>query len=111
MKKAKITESVLFDGTQKELYTKEFKIETETDNLSFTVESFSKNYLSNFDKNTVLNEILKVGEYTKVDDEYFTEEEMMLYYLEKNQYLLILSYGEFQPSRFVVNLESVWKIG
>ncbi|WP_315056641.1 hypothetical protein [Chryseobacterium indoltheticum] len=123
---------VLYDGFCAEL-NQEFNIIIGEENIAFKISdlinnSFKniKDFLSKNDleiilekgeiKNNVpeyIKRFISENEYTdliKNANYYKSESHLALNYFVKNDLLLLFTYGEKQPSRWILILENVWKI-
>lgn len=107
-----IKRQLVFDGDQEDfnqLIT--FKIEDK--DLETKISDLVNNPLKNIsdDPQFDLQEIVSIDRYRLKEGiikHYLSEENLRLYYINNEDFLIILSFGEWQPSRYIVNIESVW---
>ncbi len=88
-----ISKQLLFDGLENELVTTSFTLTIERTTLVVSMNDITGS--------------------TAVPPQYpgkqKSREGLELYYLQKAPYLIQFSFGEFQPARYMLYLEAVWK--
>ncbi|WP_126651689.1 hypothetical protein [Chryseobacterium aureum] len=123
---------VLYDGICAEL-NHEFNIILGEENITFKISDLINNSFKNIEdflskndleiivekgeiKNNIpgyIKRLISENEYAdlmKNANYYKSESHLGLNYLMKNNLLLLFTYGEKQPSRWILILENVWKI-
>ncbi len=111
----------LYDGFERGFFDKKFQIEVDGEqSVTITSLEFSsykgkdfKNLEGAIDSKS-FNTIIKEGGFKKRTPAslgYFCKEEhISIEYFIKGNYLLAFTYGEKQPSRWILVLEGIWKI-
>lgn len=109
----KVNKEKLFDGDESVLG----KITFEIPDLTFKVSNFIDNPLRNLlkDSSTIndFDTIIKTETLHKkgaLIQNFYTEENLEVYYLIAQNRVYLFSFGEFQPMRFILHLESVWNL-
>jgi hypothetical protein len=115
--KHKKAKSLIFDGPESEVLNKVFDVVTGT--AVSTAIKFGDFANNNFeDLRQVINNddfefIVKTGGFVPDGgflNLYKGSENLRLYYYKKSNIVIVLAYGEFQPSRYMLYLEGVWTI-
>ncbi|WP_144280849.1 hypothetical protein [Chryseobacterium echinoideorum] len=124
--------NVLYDGIAENI-AENYKVTIGKDEIIFNVSELERNkfkniktMLSDEDFNTIvefgefknnipdyIKNYLSKDDYEKVkntSDYYRAENHLSLNYLIKDNYLLLFTYGEKQPSRWIIVLEGIWEI-
>jgi hypothetical protein len=111
------TKSLLFDGNESEILDRYFVPDTEIETgLIIKFQDFARNTFE--DLRTIIGEadyeaIIKTGEFTTDNGFlklYKGSEGLRLYFCKKVNTILVIAYGEFQPSHYKLYLEGIWKI-
>lgn len=105
---------LLHDGPEKPVYEKIFKI-NDSDYLSIDVTQFKyfnflKDQIGVADLNQLVSEIPNCKPNKFFPDNYNGSDGLPLKFLLSNNNLIVISYGEFQPTRYKLFIEGVWKI-
>ncbi|MCZ4223982.1 hypothetical protein [Pedobacter rhodius] len=108
-----IIKEKLFDGDESGLG----KITFDIPSLTFKVSDFLDNPLRNLLKDNSntddFDTIIKSENFQKkgaLIQNFYTEQNLQVYYLIVQNRLYLFSFGEFQPMRFILYLESVWNL-
>ena len=106
----------LYDGIGTETDKQRFKVMIGKEEVKFKLADFDQNdlYKLRLEVNgEAFNSLLQTEKFQKPEDNlfenYLTPERLNVYFLVRENYILILSFGEFQPARDMIFLESVWK--
>ncbi len=104
------TKQKLFDGDEGECLQKVFQV----DDQKATLTDFYNNPLRALKKEIDADSFEKVIEESKFNlingnlEIYTSEERLAVHYLIRNEMIYLLSYGEYQPGRYMLFLEGVW---
>lgn len=84
-----------------------FSVEVENKIICFIADDLTPNKLVNLNNyHLIINELdLKLENSTVV-----TKDRLQVYYLKNSNLLIIFSFGEFQPSRYVLFIEGAWSL-
>lgn len=108
MKKLDSKRCKLFDGIESNLYEKVFVLEVEGKQVKFIVDDITPNKLISLTEKT---QIITEANFGSRNDTFFTSEDrLQVYYLKSKTFILIFSFGEFQPARYKLYLESVYRL-
>ncbi len=111
----KTSKEQLFDGGEREFYELILKVPT-IDELSFATSDFYSNPIERLEEQVdsqLFNQIKNEGGFAKSTsflENYVGKDELNLYYALKSEYLVIVSFGEIQPARFLMYLEGIWLV-
>lgn len=97
----------LFDGVEYELFNKEFLLNIEGKSLSFIADDITQFKLIDYQgKQEIIYELL-----LKLDgsSNIITKEGLQVYYLSKDDLLIVFSLGEYQSGRYMLFLEGIWQ--
>lgn len=106
----------LYDGFEPDDYYQEFQLPDEYSNLSFTLSEIItqpfKNLRNLVDAETYdqLAALQKLKNPNTEWEIFVGDNDLSLYYLIRENKLILISFGEFQPARYICYLESVWEI-
>lgn len=105
---------LLHDGSEKPVYEKLLKINN-SEYFSIDVSQFRyfnqlKDQIGAVDLNQLVSEIPNCKPNKFFPDNYNGSDGLPLKFLLSNKNLIVISYGEFQPTRYKLFLEGVWKI-
>lgn len=107
-------DKTIFDGTEPSFYTKRFQIVADHQVLNFSLKDFRKNQLLTLKKsNPTIDFKSIINHHTFIfykNIDYRTEQDQLIYFYIKDNYLILLSYGEWQPARYIIHAESVWRL-
>ena len=105
--------SLIFDGTEEDFYGNHFlKLENGVI-IPFSTENISK--LKLMENSYYLKQILKlckgIYDYKIIPElsKYKNAEDLSVYFIETPSYIAILSLGEFQPGRYKIYQEGIFK--
>lgn len=115
MKKLNYITKKLYDGLEDSCLTEKFTISIESKNYSVNLKEFYNNSFNDLDEiigliefNTiVVNEKFVRNDF---DRKFYSTENLELLYLQKEDYLIIFSYGEIQPARYLLTVECIYSI-
>lgn len=97
----------LFDGVEHELFDKEFLLNIEGKSLSFIVDDINQFKLIDYpDKQDIIDELLLKSDGSS---NIITKEGLQVYYLHKDDLLIVFSLGEYQSGRYLLFLEGIWQ--
>lgn len=110
-----ITRMKIFDGIEDGLENFHHEVSFNQNIFSFGIEDFYRyplkelrNEISISDFDTIiLEDNYKI--INKLIVNYKSDENLSVYYTQKDNYIFIFSFGEYQPARYMIFLESVWK--
>lgn len=112
MKNLNIDRKKIYDGTDDKLPTLIFQVK----NINFRLSDFYNNPLRDLQSNLNsfdFEHIVNSANFSKKGAlivNYFSIENLEVYYCVKDSYLYIFSFGEYQPSRYMLFLESIWEL-
>ncbi|MDB5089346.1 MAG: hypothetical protein JWR09_3340 [Mucilaginibacter sp.] len=106
--------SLIFDGPESEILDKSFNQAGISAPIRF--DDFANNNFEDLQQvinNDDFESIVKTGGF--VPDRgflnlYKNSDGLRLYYYKKNNTIIVLAYGEFQPGRYMLYMEGVWLI-
>lgn len=111
-----ITRMKIFDGIEDGLKNFHHEVLFNQNRYSFGIEDFYrhplkelKNEISILDFDTIILD----GNHKMINKfiiSYKSNENLNIYYAKKDNYIFIFSFGEYQPARYMIFLESIWKI-
>ena len=110
IKKNETTRQKLFDGDEQECLKEIFEIE----NHKIRLINFCNNPLRDLKKelaDEIFETIVIENNFNVKNsfmEKYRSEEELEVHYLKKDGRLYLFSYGEFQPGRYMLFLESIY---
>lgn len=115
MYKANIPKRKLFDGTQDVFAASGCEVNIEGNAFLIKLSDFYDNNFEYLEK-----EINQLDFHKILEQEYFiqksilsetysSEENLKVYFLIKDDWIILLSFGEYQLNRYRLFLESVWK--
>lgn len=107
----KINKSKLFDGSEKELYETEFKFIVNNSEYIVKFTDFCDNPLKEMEDDTSFNTLIREGKFKLVDSiivQYKSSENLDVYFFKHENIYFLFSFGEIQPSRFILYLEGIW---
>lgn len=105
----------IFDGTEDEFLKKVFKQDVGGEVIGFLPQDFYNNPLrdlrnemsnNDFDRFVSTEKLIKEENFF---EDYKSPENLKVYYMIKEDKMFIFSFGEFQPARFLIFIESIWK--
>ena len=97
----------LFDGVEYELFNKEFLLNIEGKSLSFIADDITQFKLIDYQgKQEIIYELLLKSE---GNSDIITKEGLQVYYLSKDDLLIVFSLGEYQSGRYMLFLEGIWQ--
>lgn len=104
----------LFDGSEEDIIKLSFTI----NNKEFGVSSFINNPLRNLVEQLIVSQedferIITAGDFRIKESlfkTYYYQENLEVYYMTDNSQIYICAFGEFQPARFILYIESVWNL-
>jgi hypothetical protein len=105
--------SLVFDGTEREILTKELDL-GQAATVKFN--DFANNNFEDLQQvinNGDFESIVKTGGFVPDGgflNLYKNSDGLRLYYYKKNDTIIVLAYGEFQPGRYKLYMEGVWEI-
>lgn len=113
MKKLTNVNKKLYDGLEDGSLCEKFTIFIESKNYQISLKDFYNNSFND------LEEIIGREEFNLIKNnekfiknnfngKFYSPENLELLYLQKEQYLVIFSYGEMQPARYVLSVESIY---
>lgn len=104
----------IFDGIESEFLKKVFKQNIDGKIISFSARDFYNNPLRDL-KNEISNNefdmLISTEKFSKEKnffENYKSQENLNVYYMVKEGKIFIISFGEFQPARFLIFIESIW---
>lgn len=109
--------SLLFDGSQEGILNKPMGLDTKIDTgAPVKFNDFANHTFEDLRK--ILDDddfefIVKTGEFTGDDgflNLYKGTDNLRLYYLKRDNIIMVFAFGEFQPTRYKLYLEGVWKL-
>lgn len=106
MKKITKDRVKLFDGFENNLFDKDYKIDVEDKYIEFIADDVIPNKLTIID---IKDKKIKDLEYKNIKEFCMSKENLPIYYLQKQNYIIIFSLGEYQPTRYIFYLEGIWK--
>ena len=90
----------LFDGVEYELFNKEFLLNIEGKSLSFIADDITQFKLIDYQgKQEIIYELLLKSE---GNSDIITKEGLQVYYLSKDDLLIVFSLGEYQSGRYML---------
>lgn len=90
----------LFDGVENELFNKEFLLNIEGKSLSFIADDITQFKLIDYQgKQEIIYELLLKSE---GNSDIITKEGLQVYYLSKDDLLIVFSLGEYQSGRYML---------
>jgi len=114
------TNKHLYDGLEREFVNKQFKIEIDEKQITFSSLEFSSyqgKYFKNLEKildSKFFDTMIKEGGFKRripASLGYFSKEEhLSIEYFTRGGYIFVFTFGEKQPSRWILVLEGVWEI-
>lgn len=107
MKKTDLIRTKIFDGFESDLFQKDFNLNIQDTEINFIANDITANKLSGL---TELNLIINSIEVVITEFGYLSKDRLQLYYLKSKGLLLIFSFGEYQPTRYMLYIESVWEL-
>ena len=115
-----LTTHNLFDGSDVDLYSLNFKIYVENLGIEFKVSEFSderfrKESLKEYIDEEQFNQIIEhknfnSSNFPKDNLTYKSENDLPIDYIIKEGYLFLFEIGEYQYTRFKLNINSIWKL-
>lgn len=110
-----IRKEKLFDGQDKDFYTFKYSCQVPRE-LMIYERDFRKNHLDDLER--IMNpedfgQLMREGHFVKPKGpfgNYSGSDNLSLNYFLSNGLLFVFANGEFQPSRFKIYLEGVWKL-
>ncbi|WP_353151219.1 hypothetical protein [Chryseobacterium sp.] len=107
-----ILKTKLFDGL-KEDFT---KFSLQLGEREIRISAFVNNTLKNLVKDEKISlkdfeKIIEAGNFEKkgtLIKNYYSQENLEVYYLINNDQIFLFSFGEFQPARFIMYIEGAW---
>ena len=106
----------LYDGFEPDDYQQEFHLADEYANINFTLSEIINQPFKNL-RNVLDSEnydhLAALQQLKNPNTEWETfvgSNDLSLYYFVRGDKLILVSFGEFQPARYMVYLESVWQI-
>lgn len=112
MRDVNIEREKLYDGTDENLKTFTFQLA----NNYFKLSDFYNNPFRDLKKLIDLSEfeqIINFYNFSKKESlivNYYSRENLEIYFIMENNILYFISFGEFQPSRYMVFFEGIWKL-
>ncbi|MDN3547482.1 hypothetical protein [Mucilaginibacter aquaedulcis] len=112
-----MTNSLLFDGNESEIIDRYFVPDTEiATGVAIKFNDFARNAFE--DLRAIIGDadfetIIQTGGFTTDNGFlklYKGSEGLRLYFCKKGNTIMVFAYGEFQPTRYKLYLEGVWKI-
>ncbi len=110
IKKNKITRQKLFDGDEQECLKEIFEIENQKIKLIDFYNSPLRDLKKEIDDES-FDTIVRESEFKVKNsfiEKYVSEEGLEILYLKNNDLIFLFSYGEYQPGRYILYLESIW---
>lgn len=110
MKKDEIARQKLFDGLEEKCLQEVFEIK----NLKIKLTDFYNSPLTALKKetnNTNFDTLIKESKFNLINsftEKYISEDGLEIHYLKNNDMIFLFSYGEYQPGRYMLFLESIW---
>ena len=114
MKMEKYTQSkkcILFDGNEEELYKKVFEFCVNNNQYNVKVLDFINLPLLNLQNSPSFNKLINDGKFVLENsfiNQYKSTENLNVYFFKNENIVFIFSFGEFQPTRYILYLESIW---
>ncbi len=108
------TSQLLYDGLETdELYAQTFAINIGGQQIAFRISDFTQNRFSPERLRDVFTEselqrVVKASRLAPTSMGNYQADGLDAYYLCTEEAVLILSFGEFQPARYILSLESGW---
>jgi hypothetical protein len=110
--------SLIFDGREPEILNTVFDLNTEAGaSISIKLKDFAANNfedLAHIIEKPAFDFIVKTGGFITDGgflNLYKGSYNLRLYYYKKNNTIIILAYGEFQPGRYMLWVEGIWVMG
>lgn len=106
----------VFDGFEPDDYYQQIELSGEYPNLNFPLAEIVNQPFKNLQNVLDAESFQQLAALQKVKNpntewEVFVgSEDLSLYYFIREDKLILLSFGEFQPARYKVHLEGIWKI-
>lgn len=111
MRKIALPRTLLFDGPETILPAARFELTVADRLIGFSVEEITALPLEDYAGPGYEKMILEtVGIGTDTRGHYKSREGLELYCLEKNGHVLLFSFGELQPARYQLYVESAWQV-
>lgn len=114
MKKIKYTRKKLADGFEENVLKQKFNIQVNGKNLEFELKKFYNNSFNELNRDFETKKI-EIAENEKFiinefDGSFQSPEKLELLYELKENLIFIFSYGEFQPTRYILYLEGIYSL-
>ena len=106
----------LYDGFEPDNYQQEFQLSEEFGSLRFTLTEILDQPFKNLGKildSETFKQFAAAQKLKNQNTEWETfvgNGDLSLYYFIRGNKLILVSFGEFQPMRYMIYLESVWQI-
>lgn len=106
----------IYDGFEPNDYSQTISLSDEYKSLIFTLAEIINQPFKNLQNILETESFQQLASLQKVKNqgtewEHFVgSEDLSLYYFIREEKLVLLSFGEFQPARYKVHLESIWRI-
>ena len=110
IKKNEITRQKLFDGDEERCLKEIFEIENQKIKLIDFYNSPLRDLKKEIDDESFETIIIESKFKVKNSfiEKYVSEEGLEILYLKNNDLIFLFSYGEYQPGRYILYLESIW---
>jgi len=106
----------IFDGIEDELQNFHYEIFINQNRFSFDIEDFYSHPLKEL-KNILFTDdfekIVSDGNYKMINKliaTYKSDDNLSVKYVKRGNHIFIFSFGEYQPTRYIAFLDSVWNI-
>ncbi|WP_434778579.1 hypothetical protein [Neisseria sp. Ec49-e6-T10] len=113
MKNLNIGVKKLFEGIEEVSHKTKYNIDCE--GIVIGISDFYENNLRYLEEKIGENEFAELISHesfvkeTVLFDVYKSQQGLEVYFCIKDGYIILLSYGEFQPNRYMLFLESIWE--